>query len=408
MMKRKALPKSIRNNEEVIDMKIIHTENRYNIFEGSMTITDKLEAKVYSTRFDPDTGLYLENYGDISINEKKIYGQHYEKLEKIFSAFERFNRNFGVLLSGAKGMGKTLFIKMTALEALKRGIPVIVVDKYYDGISTFLRKIDQEVLILFDEFEKRFGEDHNTCGIDDGMGIGYGINRSPVSGMMFSHQTELLELFDGISSGKKMFVLTCNEISTINNYLIDRPGRIHYHLRFTYPTPKEIMQYSRDNIDPKYQDQCRILLNYSFMTKISYDALRAIIFEVNSGISVEEAIKDLNISRDVRSSPEFAVSLHFRNKSSSAPQINMLNFFSEDFASVEIKYRKRKMKQRMITIDFQLKNLVFDEHSFQFRLPADKIHSAYCDPMSDEEYFDAEELFEKDGLDYILFEKSYR
>ena len=388
-------------------MKIIHVENRYNIFEGSMTITDQLDAKVYSVRLDSDTGLYLENYGDIAINEKKIYGQHQEKLEKIFSTFERFNRNFGVLLSGAKGMGKTLFIKMTALEALKRGIPVIVVDKYYEGISTFLRKIDQEVLILFDEFEKRFGEDHNTCGINNDMGFGFGMNRNSGSGFMFSHQTELLELFDGISTGKKMFVLTCNEISTINNYLIDRPGRIHYHLRFTYPTPKEIMLYARDNIDPEYQDQCRILLNYSFMTKISYDALRAIIFEVNSGISVEEAVQDLNISRDVRSSPEFAVSLHFRNKSSSAPQMNMLNFFNEDFASIDIKYRKRKMKQRIIKIDFLLKDLEFDEHSFQFKLPVDKIQNIYCEDIRKNDDFDPEDLLEKDGLEYILFNKRY-
>ena len=388
-------------------MKIIHVENRYNIFEGSMTITDQLDAKVYSVRLDSDTGLYLENYGDITINEKKIYGQHQEKLEKIFHSFERFNRNFGVLLSGAKGMGKTLFIKMTALEALKRGIPVIVVDKYYEGISTFLRKIDQEVLILFDEFEKRFGEDHNTCGINNDMGFGFGMNRNSGSGFMFSHQTELLELFDGISSGKKMFILTCNEISTINNYLIDRPGRIHYHFRFTYPTPKEIMLYSRDKIAPEYQDQCRILLNYSFMTKISYDALRAIIFEVNSGISVEEAVQDLNISRDTRSSPEFAVSLHFRNKSSSAPQMNTLNFFNEDFASVDIKYRKRKMKQRVITIDFLLQDLEFDEHGFNFKLPVDKIQNIYCEDNRKNDDFDPEDILEKDGLDYILFNKRY-
>jgi len=388
-------------------MKIIHTENRYNIFEGSMTITDQLEAKVYSVRFDPDAGLYLEDYGEISVNEKKIYGQHQEKLEKIFRAFGSFNRNFGVLLSGEKGMGKTLFIRMTAVEALRRGIPVIVVDKYYEGISTFLRKIDQEVLILFDEFEKRFGEDHNTCGINNGPGMGFGMNHQSISGMMFSHQTELLELFDGISSGKKMFVLTCNEISTINNYLIDRPGRIHYHFRFTYPTPKEIMLYSRDNIKPEYQDQCRTILNYSFMTKISYDALRAIIFEINSGVSVEEAVNDLNISRDVRSSPEFAVSLHFRNRSSSAPQMNMLNFFNEDFASIAIKYRKRKMKQRVITIDFLLKDLEFKEHSFQFKLPVDKIQNIYCEDSRDNDDYDPEEMLEKDGLEYILFEKRY-
>ena len=143
------------------------------------------------------------------------------------------------------------------------------------------------------------------------------------------------------------------------------------------------------------------------MTKISYDALRAIIFEVNSGISVEEAVQDLNISRDVRSSPEFAVSLHFRNKSSSAPQMNMLNFFNEDFASIDIKYRKRKMKQRIIKIDFLLKDLEFDEHSFQFKLPVDKIQNIYCEDIRKNDDFDPEDLLEKDGLEYILFNKRY-
>lgn len=392
-------------------MKIIHTDNRYSVFEGTMAIYDRLQAEVYAARYSEDIGFYFEDYGEITIDEKKVYGQHIEKLEKVFSTFERMNRNLGVLLSGEKGMGKTLFLKMLAIEALKRGIPVIVVERYYDGISSFMRKIDQPVLVLYDEFEKRFGTENNTCSVNNGFGGGFGIypnNFSQNLGFMFSHQSDILELFDGISAGKKMFVLTCNEINTINNYLIDRPGRIHYHFRFTYPTPKDIMEYSRDNIKPEYQDQCQIILNYSFLTKISYDALRAIIFEVNSGISVEEAVKDLNISRDVRSSPEFAVSMHFRNKSNSVPQVNTINFFNGDFASIEIKYRKRKMKQRVISIDFLLKDLEFEEHTYQFRLPADKIQNIYVPEYRDNDPdFDIEEILEKDGLEYILFNKTY-
>ena len=388
-------------------MKIIHTENRYNIFEGNMEIQDSLSAKGYAVRYDPETGLCLEEYGNINIPEKKVYGQHEEKLLKVFRTFDKTDRNLGILLSGAKGMGKTLFLRMLAVDALKRGFPVIVIDRYYEGISTFLRKIDQTVVVLFDEFEKRFGEDSNTYSINES---GYGISlpsmsRNPMS--VFSHQADMLELFDGIPTGKKMFILTCNEINTINQYLIDRPGRIHYHFRFTYPTYKDVGLYCLDNILPEYHDQYQTIMNYSLMTQLSYDALRAIVFEVNSGLPVEEAVKDLNISRDIHSAPQFAVSLHFRNKSSSAPQDNRLNFFGSEFASIDIIYRRRRMKQRKITIEFQLKDLVFDEHTFQFRLSADKIHSAYGDPTSGDEYFDAEELFEQDGLEYILFSKMY-
>ena len=101
------------------------------------------------------------------------------------------------------------------------------------------------------------------------------------------------------------------------------------------------------------------------------------------------------------------MSLHFRNRSSSAPQMNMLNFFNEDFASIAIKYRKRKMKQRVITIDFLLKDLEFKEHSFQFKLPVDKIQNIYCEDSRDNDDYDPEEMLEKDGLEYILFEKRY-
>ena len=48
------------------------------------------------------------------------------------------DRNLGILLSGDKGIGKTLFLKMPAREAVKRGMIVIVVYRYYYGIGSFL------------------------------------------------------------------------------------------------------------------------------------------------------------------------------------------------------------------------------------------------------------------------------
>ena len=37
------------------------------------------------------------------------------------------------------------------------GYPVILVDSYIQGIASFLESINQEVVIMFDEFDKKIG-----------------------------------------------------------------------------------------------------------------------------------------------------------------------------------------------------------------------------------------------------------
>ena len=42
---------------------------------------------------------------------EKAYGVHTEKLEKVMDSFKLFSRSLGVILSGDKGIGKSLFAK---------------------------------------------------------------------------------------------------------------------------------------------------------------------------------------------------------------------------------------------------------------------------------------------------------
>lgn len=256
--------------------KIISTGSTFRIYGDDLVTHNQLPAQIYSIRCSKMTGFYLEKHADIEINEDKIYGVHMEKVNKVLNAFPNFNKNLGVILSGAKGIGKSLFSKILAVEAVKKGLPVIIVDTYIPGIANFIEEIEQEVLVMFDEFDKTFG----NIKAADGMA---------------NPQTELLTLFDGLAQGKKLYVITCNNLNTLSDYLVNRPGRFHYHFRFDYPTDSEITEYMRDKLHKEYYGEISKIIAFSKRVSLNYDCLRAIAFELNTGLQFQEAIKDMNI-----------------------------------------------------------------------------------------------------------------
>lgn len=253
-------------------MKVINSGNRYEIYQDDLQTFDKLPAQFYSVKFSKMVGFYLQKHAGIEIKENKIYGVHMSKVNKVLNAFPEFERNLGVILSGPKGIGKSLFAKKVAIEAKNLGYPVILVKDYIPGIADFIESIEQEVVILFDEFDKTFASKKDS-----------------------DPQAEMLTLFDGVSYGKKMFVITCNKLDGLNDYFVNRPGRCHYHLRFGYPTPDEITEYLQDKIDEKYYGEIGDVIKFSRKVDLNYDCLRAIAHELNDGESFKDAIKDLNI-----------------------------------------------------------------------------------------------------------------
>jgi hypothetical protein len=170
-----------------------------------------------------------------------------------------------------------------AHKAIEAGLPVIMVNHGFKGIASYLSDIKQEVVVLFDEFDKTFKTGDNRPRRNDEPGDG-------------GAQDEFLTLFDGLDQGKKLFIVTCNNLSDLSDYLVNRPGRFHYHLRFNYPTMDEIREYLKDKVDPKYHDQIEEVVKFSNVTDLNYDCLRAIAFELNLGTPFSEAIKDLNIT----------------------------------------------------------------------------------------------------------------
>lgn len=256
-------------------MRAVNSGNTYTIYDNSIQLLTSLPAQTYLVNFDKHSGFFLTKYMDITVSEK-MYGVHNAKLTKVMAAFNGFERNLGVILSGDKGIGKSSFAKLLAVECVRTGIPVIVVNTYIPGIAEYLASFDQTVMVLFDEFDKTFKVSNN--GVDA--------------------QAEMLTLFDGLAQGKKMFVVTCNSLTGLNDFLVNRPGRFHYHFRFGYPTAEDIREYLSDKVNKEFHSEINKVVSFSRKIDLNYDCLRAIAFELNTGISFKEAILDLNIVRD--------------------------------------------------------------------------------------------------------------
>lgn len=260
-------------------MNIVCSEGRYQIFGDELKTFSKLPPGTYDVGLNKMTGFFLSGRADIEVGESKIYGNRDVKVRKVMRSFEIAERNLGVILSGKKGIGKTLFARMIAEDGVRHGYPVVTVSQAYQGLSTFLQSIEQDIIVIFDEFDKTFCT-KNDEDDEDGHGP----------------QEELLTLFDGLSTGKKLFVVTCNEYDRLSAYFKNRPGRFQYHITIGNPTVDEVREYLTDKISPEYADVIERIVGISVMKRLNYDCLRAICFDINQGYSLEDVLEDINIT----------------------------------------------------------------------------------------------------------------
>lgn len=333
-------------------MKAIQTGNTFEIYDDSLRVFDTLPPNTYTVCFHKLKGFYLEKRYEISAGSEKIYGVHNEKSEKVLESFSLFKRNLGVILSGDKGIGKSLFTRLLAQKAVERGMPVLIVNEYIPGIASYLDSIRQEIMVLFDEYDKTFG------GIIQENG-----SANP--------QTELLGLFDGIASGKKLFVITCNDLNKISDYLVNRPGRFHYHFRFEYPTSVEIREYLMDNIPKEMYGQIDDVIRFGRMFDLNYDCLRSISFEISCGRSFSEAIKDLNIINVT--GVKYEAVLYFNNgyrMNRKKVQINL----AEESTRIDLLTDKGN---NFLDISFNPKNIIYNMEDSSQKVMPENISISY-------------------------------
>lgn len=255
----------------------IETGGHVRVYGDAVRTHQAFPSGTYRVCFSPTDGFSLVRIDDLTVGTERVYGGRDRKVAKIFHSYARSDRSLGVMLSGDKGIGKSLFLRMVAEAAREHGLPVVIVSEDNDGVVEFLDSLD-ECLIIFDEFEKIFPAGRR--------GLADGLNR----------QNQFLSLFDGLSSAKRIYCLSVNDIADVSAYLVNRPGRFHYHLRFDYPGPEEVRQYLVDQAPGADPDEIENVALFSRRARLNYDHLRAIAFELQQPDTLfSEIVDDLNI-----------------------------------------------------------------------------------------------------------------
>ena len=367
-------------------MQVLNTGTVYRIYDESMRAFDQIPAGIYKINFNPMAGYSLIKTDAIVVNEK-VYGNHLAKVEKVYRAFEVFPRNLGIILSGQKGIGKSLFAKLLSIKAVENGYPIIICDAHYPGIADFLGSIQQEVVVLFDEFDKTFHDNDNDL------------------------QAEMLTLFDGLYMGKKMFIITCNDISRLNDYLVNRPGRFQYHFRFSYPTDTEVTEYLQDNVQEEFWGEIPAVVEFTKKVDLNFDCLRAIAFELNMGYTFSEAAADLNIVNI--ESTYYDLTLYFKNGTSFKCDRVALDVFNGSDDTVGRWFSNKK--DPSIYITFDPSDNIYDYDKGGMIIKGANVEISH---WNDDDYDWSEEKqkqmhersveLENIGIDFLLMKRNYR
>ena len=246
----------------------IKTNREYRLTDSNVESFELLPKGTYLTKYDaPNNVYYLELTDDFTM-PSKIYGNSDLLSDRYVRTFLDGTKNMGILLTGLKGTGKSLTAKLTAL---KSNIPVILVTEEFVGeeFKSFLNSIKQQVVVFIDEFEKIYTHDDT--------------------------QQSLLSLLDGIFEGKKMFIFTSNMRDRINQYMLNRPGRIRYLGEYDSLENSVINDVIEDTLIDKSQVSGLIDV-LDILGMVSMDILVSLVNEMNKyNETAKEAVKYLNV-----------------------------------------------------------------------------------------------------------------
>ncbi len=187
----------------------------------------------------------------------KVYHASDGIMDRIVKFWETNSGNLGVLMNGLRGAGKTMTAQLLANRLIKdHNLPVLVVSSPIP-LGLLFDTIRQDMMVIFDEFEKSHDE---------------------------KHQQALLSTIDGMSRNthKRLIVYTTNT-PDINENFKDRPSRIHYQFEFNRVSDEVIEGLIDDSLPIELMHLKENILSFLSTRKIcTIDIVKAVIAEVKT------------------------------------------------------------------------------------------------------------------------------
>lgn len=267
-------------------MPYIESAGSLSQFPHGADVVATIPAGVWKLRFSKERGNYLIPVENTSSGKLgNLYGDHERRARKAVAAYQRREgRPTGVLLTGTRGSGKSVTQLLISRELAEQGIPTIIIDKDIPGITTFLDGVEQDAVVIFDEFEKSFESRFNEHGESVGL-----------SDSAFCSQEELLTLFDGITGRHHLYVLAMNEVEPVTPFIFARPGRFRYRFNYSGLTPAVVKEYLSSEAPSMEESDILRLQVLALASPLTFDMLAVIVEDFNAGFSILESIQDINL-----------------------------------------------------------------------------------------------------------------
>lgn len=231
------------------------------------TVNEKLYPRIYSVGYNDMVGFYLNIIKDKFDVPEIIFGNYDRRAKKVINTYDSRDTSTGILLTGNKGSGKSMLAELISNNAIDKGIPVVMVSEEYfgDNFISFIADLG-ECVLFFDEFSKVYSE----------------------------HQASLLTLLDGTMSSKRLIMFTDNDVYKINEFMLNRPGRIFYHFKYCKLDEDFITEYCNYCNVPEIITDLKYIRSTAL--EFSVDVLLAIVEEYKRyGGKVDDIVTDMNI-----------------------------------------------------------------------------------------------------------------